>query len=313
MSTPLYSRPMNAIPRVEADAAPADWVAHAAERMEGAGLVFGHGTGCASDEACWMLSHVLSIAPDFGDRDLPETLNADAAAALNQLLEQRISTRKPLAYLLGTAWFAGLCFAVDESTLVPRSPLAEIAVDGMSPWLDFDGDLKVLEIGTGSGCLAAAMAHYWPRLDIDATDIDEHALERAQANLAQLKLTDRVCLIQSDVYDELGDRRYDLIVSNPPYVPTASMRTLPKEYRHEPALALAAGDDGLDIFRRLLANAPTHLHEQGWLLVELGEAAPAAEALLHGIDHVWLDFERGGDGVVLLDRAACLHAARNLQ
>ncbi|MDT8439025.1 MAG: 50S ribosomal protein L3 N(5)-glutamine methyltransferase [Wenzhouxiangellaceae bacterium] len=288
-----------------ARAAPAAWVRDAARRMDAAGLVFGHGTACAHDEACWMLSQVLSLPPDFDDSQLPARLSVEQLRALETLLGERIETRRPLAYLIGEAWFAGLRFAVDESTLVPRSPLAEVARDGLAPWLDFERPLSVLEIGTGSGCIAAALAHYWPKLSIEATDISRSALDLAAGNLDALGLAGRVRLVESDVFDALTGRRFDLIISNPPYVPDASMQVLPAEYRHEPATALAAGEDGLAIFRRLLAGAPEHLKADGWLLVELGEAAPAAEALLGEVEHLWLEFEHGGDGVVLLDRAAC--------
>jgi ribosomal protein L3 glutamine methyltransferase len=282
------------------------WALAAADAMEQAGLCFGHGTSTAIDEAAWMVSHVLGLAPDFDDAEFERPLSAEHRARLDALLQDRITTRKPLAYLIGEAWFAGLAFHVDESTLVPRSPLAEIAVGGLLPWLDFQRPLLVLDVGTGSGCIAIALAHHWPALAVDAADVSPAALALARRNVQRHGVAERVRLIESDVYDGLADVRYDLILSNPPYVPRASMDSLPEEYRHEPALGLEAGDDGLDIFRRLLAGAPEHLTPTGLLLVELGEAAEAADALLEGIDAVWLDFEHGGEGVVLLDRAACL-------
>jgi len=282
------------------------WAIAAAEAMAQAGLFFGHGTATAIDEAAWMVSHVLVLAPDFDDGEFARPLSVEHRARLDALLQDRIATRKPLAYLVGEAWFAGLPFHVDESALVPRSPLAEIARDGLLPWLDFQRDLRVLDVGTGSGCIAIALARYWPALAVDAADISSAALMLAQRNVQRHGVVERVRLVESDVYDGLGDARYDLILSNPPYVPQASMESLPEEYRHEPALGLEAGADGLDIFRRLLAGAPDHLAPDGLLVVELGEAAAAADALLEGIDAVWLDFEHGGEGVVLLDRAACL-------
>jgi len=283
-----------------------DWVRHAAHRMEAAGLHFGHGTARAVDEAAWMASHTLGLAPDFDACAFEEPLAGPRIDALQALLERRVTTRKPLAYLVGEAWFAGLRFALDEQVLVPRSPLAEIVVDGLMPWLDFSRNLRVLEVGTGSGCIAIALAHYWPALEVDAGDISEPALEFARANAAEHRVAERVRFCHSDVYAALDDQRYDLIISNPPYVPAASMAQLPPEYRHEPALALAAGDDGLEIFRRLLAGAPDHLTPGGFVLVEVGEAKPQAEALLGDSDALWLEFEHGGDGVVLLDRAAVI-------
>jgi len=287
------------------------WAGGAAEAMQRAGLFFGHGTATAFDEACWMLSHVLELPPDFDDATLTEALQPAQVERLDALLGRRIDTRKPLAYLIGEAWFAGLRFRVDESTLVPRSPLAELIVGGLLPWQDLTRPLRVLDVGTGSGCIAAALAWYWPALQVDAVDVSPAALAMARDNVTRLGLAERVRLIEADVYDGLsgpgGERaRYDLIVSNPPYVPAASMAALPDEYRHEPALALGAGGDGLDIVRRLLAGAPEHLNGSGFLLLEVGEAQPATEVLLGDAPSIWLEFEHGGEGVVLLDRAACL-------
>ena len=288
-----------------------DWAEQAAGRMAHAELFFGHGTATAFDEACWMISHTLDLAPDFGDDMMRVTLKAEEVESLDRLLRQRITTRKPLAYLIGEAWFAGLRFTLDENTLVPRSPLAELIVQGLSPWLDLNRPLRVLDVGTGSGCIAAAFAWHWPALRVDATDISAAALLRAADNLHRLGLAERVRLIESDVYSALEDgldqpTRYDLVVSNPPYVPNSSMDNLPAEYLHEPDLALRAGDDGLDIVRRLLIGAPEHLTPGGFLLLEVGEAQPQTQALLGGVASIWLEFERGGEGVVLLDRAACL-------
>jgi len=304
-------RPMNREAENTREETVLDWVDQAAERMQRAGLFFGHGTATAFDEACWMISHSLHLAPDFDDDMMRVQLKALEFEALERLLQQRIETRKPLAYLIGEAWFAGLRFQVDENTLVPRSPLAELIVQGLSPWLALDRVLRVLDVGTGSGCIAAAFAKHWPTLQVDATDISAAALERAADNLRQLGLTERVRLIESDVYSALEDDtdqsgRYDLIVSNPPYVPNASMDELPAEYLHEPDMALRAGDDGLDIVRRLLKGAPEHLTPNGFLLLEVGEAAPQTQALLGDVASIWLEFEHGGEGVVLLDRAACL-------
>lgn len=282
------------------------WVDRAARRMDQAGLHFGHGTAEARDEACWMAASVLDLAPDFGPSALDDTLNAEALKRLDDLLDRRIETRKPLAYLLGEAWFAGLKFRVDEHTLIPRSPLAELILGGIQPWLELGRALKVLDIGTGSGCIAAALAWHWPALEVDAVDVSPKALAVARDNMARLGLGDRVRLIESDLFRALANRQYDLIIANPPYVPDSSMRGLPEEYRHEPALALAGGEDGLDIVRRLLADAAAHLTPDGILLLEVGEARPQTERLLDEIPALWLEFEHGGEGVALLDRPACL-------
>jgi ribosomal protein L3 glutamine methyltransferase len=215
-----------------------------------------------------------------------------------------------LAYLVGEAWFAGLPFACDARALVPRSPLAEIIVGGLAPWLDLDRPVRVLDVGTGSGCIACALAYHWPKLTVDAVDISAEAAALARVNVERLGLGERVRVMRSDVFDDLpaepGDAGgYDLIVSNPPYVPDASMQALPAEYRHEPELGLSAGADGLDIVRRLLEGAADRLAPDGWLLIEVGEAQPQTEALLGPVDAIWLEFEHGGEGVVLLDRNAC--------
>lgn len=282
-----------------------EWVDAAAARMAEADLFFGHGTAEARDEACWIASGALGMAPDFPARRFADALSSEQRRRLDRVLDQRIATRKPLAYLLGEAWFAGLCFRCDQRSLVPRSPLAEPIVDGLSPWLALDRSLAVLDVGTGSGCIACALAHHWPSLRVDAADVSADAVALARDNVARLGLDDRVRVFRSDVYDALPEARYDLIVSNPPYVPDASMAALPAEYRHEPALGLRAGRDGLDVVRRLLAGAPDRLAPGGYLLMEVGEAQPQTEALLGTVDATWLEFARGGDGVVLLDRDAC--------
>ena len=270
-----------------------------------AGLHFGHGTATARDEACWMASHVLEMPPDFEAAAFDRRVGDESRSALDALLERRIRSRRPLAYLIGEAWFAGLAFEVDEHTLIPRSPLAELVIDGLTPWQDFRQPLRVLDVGTGCGCIAVALASHWPALRVDAVDISEPALIRARANADRHAVARRVNFKRSDVFSALDGRRYDLIISNPPYVPNDSMTKLPEEYLHEPDAALRAGDDGLDIVRRLLAGAFDHLRPGGQLLIEVGEAQPQTERLLNGVESLWLEFRHGGEGVVLLDRDAC--------
>ena len=278
----------------------------AAERMESAGLHFGHGTANAVDEACWMASSVFGLPPDFDDSALSRVATAEERQRFEALLDDRIHTRQPLAYLLGQAWFAGLAFTVNENVLVPRSPLAELIMEGFAPWVDPGRLARVVDVGTGSGCLAIATAVYWPEVTVDAVDISPEALLLAQRNAEYHGVADRVEVIQSDLLDALEGRRYDVILANPPYVPTASMAELPAEYRWEPALGLEAGKDGLDLVRRLLDTAADHLEKDGVLIVEVGEAAEALEQLLisRGIEFTWLEFEHGGDGVALIDRSA---------
>ncbi|WP_376697575.1 50S ribosomal protein L3 N(5)-glutamine methyltransferase [Wenzhouxiangella sp. EGI_FJ10305] len=279
-------------------------IRQAAADMESAGIFFGHGTDNAIDEACWAASAVFGLAPDFGDEALAREVSEEDRERFEALVAKRIETRKPLAYLIGEAWFAGLVFEVNEHVLVPRSPLAELIMEGFAPWIDPDRLGRVVDVGTGSGCLAIATAVYWPEVKVDAIDISPEALALARRNTDRHGVSDRVEVIESDLLDALSGRRYDVILANPPYVPTASMAELPEEYRWEPALGLEAGEDGLDLVRRLLDTAAEHLEENGLLIMEVGEAAEALETLLlqRGIEFTWLEFEHGGDGVALIER-----------
>ena len=282
-----------------------------AGQLEKADVFFGHGTDNALDEACWLVTAALGRDPGIHDRDLGLGLEAGQVEAVEALLARRIETRRPLAYLIGHAWLAGLKFEVNEHVLVPRSPLAELIVDGFSPWLQSDALQRAVDVGTGSGCLAIALAHYWPGVRVDALDISEPALKLARRNAHAHGLQDRVECLHSDLLDAVTNRTYDLILANPPYVPRASMDNLPAEFGHEPSLGLEAGADGLDLVRRLLMQVPEVLSDHGVLICEVGEAAEAMEALLgEQVELVWLEFARGGDGVFLLDAPACRKAAQ---
>jgi ribosomal protein L3 glutamine methyltransferase len=219
------------------------------------------------------------------------------------LLEERIARRVPAAYLMGRMWFAGLEFEVDERVIVPRSPFAELIAARFEPWVEPQSVRRILDIGTGSGCMAIACAQAFPRARVDAVDLSADALEVARRNVARHGVGDRVRLLEGDCFGPVGAARYELIVSNPPYVSDAEMDALPREYRHEPDCALRAGADGLDVVRRILAGAPAHLAPQGVLVVEVGDSEERLVAAYPRLPFVWLEFEHGGGGVCLLRRA----------
>ncbi len=278
-----------------------DW---AERRLAMAPLAFGHGTDNPRDEAAWLVLAGGGYAPDDPDIDPATMVDADAIDAIDVLLRRRIDERRPTAYLTGRAWFAGLPFRVNEHVLVPRSPLAEPIAARFAPWIGERPLQRILEIGTGCGCIAAACARAFPEARVDATDIDDEALALAATNLADLGLDDRVTLHRADLFDGLPRARYDLIVSNPPYVDRAAMEALPVEYRHEPAAALGAGDDGLDVIRPMLMNAGDWLAEDGLLVVETGRAGAALAERWPGLPLTWLEFDHGGEGVFAIEANA---------
>jgi ribosomal protein L3 glutamine methyltransferase len=270
------------------------FVAALAEFFDAHGLAFGHGTDNASDEGYWLLRHLQ----EWRDVDWQAPPPPDLVPQAVELAVRRVVERKPLAYLLKEAWFAGLKLVVDERTLVPRSPLAEVIERAFAPWCTLRPGDRVLDIGTGSGCIAVAVAHYCPDVQVDATDVSAAALEVAAANVARHGAAERVRLVHADLFPP-GEQRYRIIVSNPPYVSAAEVAALPAEYRHEPEIGLVSGPEGFDAAERILRGAPSRLTPDGLLLMEVGAGAAAFAAAHPRLPLIWLEFERGGDGVLL--------------
>jgi ribosomal protein L3 glutamine methyltransferase len=280
-----------------------DWLRWAVSRFHEAELFFGHGTDNAYDEAAYLVLHALHLPPDRLEPFLDARLTRLERETVHRLLDQRIARRLPAAYLTHEAWLGDYRFYVDERVIVPRSYFAELLAEGLAPWLtDADGVRAALDLCTGSGCLAILMAEAFPAAAIDAIDISAEALTVAERNVADYGLEERIRLIQSDLLAAAPAVQYDVIVCNPPYVTTAAMAALPAEYRHEPGLALGAGDDGLDIVRRLLPTASAHLTEHGLLLVEVGHNADLVEEAFPDVPFTWVDAPSGESKVFLLTR-----------
>jgi ribosomal protein L3 glutamine methyltransferase len=279
-----------------------DLIASATRRMKRARVYFGHGTDNARDEAIALVLHVMKLPFDAKVQVLARRVTAAQRERFEALLKRRIADRVPLPYLTNEAWFAGLPFYVDERVLIPRSAIAELIERRFAPWISPARVKNVLDMGTGSGCIALACAKYFPRARVDAVDVDAPALEVAGINRRKLRLTRRVELIESDHFTALSGRSYDIIVSNPPYVGEREMRGLPREYGHEPRRALASGRDGLDSVATILHQAQKFLRPQGLLVVEVGNTERILGRAFPKLPFTWLEFERGGGGVFLLTR-----------
>jgi ribosomal protein L3 glutamine methyltransferase len=275
----------------------------AVTRMGQAQVFFGHGQADAVDESAQLLGAALKLPHERLDLFLDARLNASEIATLLQLIDRRVVDRVPVAYLLGEAWLQGYRFRSDTRAIIPRSFIAELLKDGLLPWIDDANRVtSVLDLCAGSGCLAIIAADAFPQAQVDAVDLSTDALALAAENVADHELTERVHLHEGDLFAPVKGRQYDLILSNPPYVPEEAMRRLPAEYLHEPRMALAAGGDGMDVVRRLLQQARTHLTPGGLLLVEIGGERHTVEAQFGDLPFTWLSTSGGDDMVFLLRR-----------
>lgn len=284
-----------------------------ARRLARAHLHYGHGTAQARDDAAALVLHVLGLPPVPTAAALRRRVPVAARAAVEALVQRRIRERVPVVYLTRRCWFAGLPMYVDERVLIPRSPIAELIEQRFAPWVRPGPVRRILDVGTGSGCIAIACARAFPRARVDATDVSAAALAVARINIARHRLQRRVRARRSDLFTGIGAARYDIIVSNPPYVREAQLRGLPAEYRHEPRLALAAGRDGLDAVRGILRDAAAHLTEDGILIVEVGDSEKALRRAFPTVPFLWLAFRRGGGGVFLLSREQLLACGSQLR
>ncbi len=271
-------------------------------QLRDAKVVFGHGTDNALDESAWLIGASIGIVPADIDAQLHRMLTEPEQTSARKIVEERITTRKPAAYLLREAWFAGLRFYVDPRVIVPRSLIGEFVLEEFQPWIETSRLRRALDLCTGSGCIAVAIARTFPETRVHAVDISADALDVARINIAAYGLEQHVRLIRSDLFSAIAGERYDLIVSNPPYVGGDELAGLPAEYRHEPELALASGVEGLDAVTRILSQAPDHLVTGGVLIVEVGNSRDALEARFPKTPFTWLTTRSGDESVFLLDK-----------
>ena len=280
-----------------------DWLRFAVSRFNQAELFFGHGSSNAYDEAAYLILHTLHLPPDRLDPFLDARLTDMERAEVLNIIQQRVEQRVPAAYLTHEAFLGDFSFYVDERVIIPRSFIAELLLEQLAPWIAEPEEIgSVLDLCTGSGCLAILAAHAFPYASVDAVDLSPDALSVAERNVADYDLQDRVHLIESDLFAKLNGRQYDLIISNPPYVDAASVAALPQEYLHEPKLALGSGHDGLDATHIILKHAAQHLTENGVLIVEIGHNREVLEAAYPALPFTWLDVSAGDQFVFMLHR-----------
>jgi ribosomal protein L3 glutamine methyltransferase len=278
-----------------------DVLRYAVSRFNQARLAFGHGSSNAYDEAAYLVLHTLHLPIDLLEPFLDARLTSEEIDSVLKVVERRAADRVPAAYITQEAWMHGYRFHVDERVIVPRSFIGELLQDGLQPYVEDPEQVSaVLELCTGSGCLAILAAHAFPNADVDAIDLSSAALEVAAQNVHEYGLEERIALFEGDLYAPLPERRYDVIITNPPYVNAESMKSLPAEYKHEPEMALAGGADGMDIVRRIIADARNWLTDDGVLVVEIGNERAHVEAAFGGLDLVWMSTSAGDDNVFLI-------------
>ncbi|MDP3841583.1 MAG: 50S ribosomal protein L3 N(5)-glutamine methyltransferase [Oxalobacteraceae bacterium] len=278
-----------------------DLFRYAVSRFNTEQLFFGHGSSNALDEAAYLILHTLKLPLETLDPFLDARLLPEEVAALLQVIERRATDRVPAAYITNEAWLGSYRFYVDERVIVPRSFIAELIPTFFSPWVrDPEAVAEILELCTGSGCLPIMLADAFPNAHVDTADISQDALDVAFRNVADYDLEERITLIESDLYTNVPDKKYDLIVANPPYVNSASMGQLPQEYLHEPQIALAGGGDGMDLVRKIVAGAAERLTDSGVLIVEIGNERGFAEAAFPELELTWVTTSAGDDMVFLI-------------
>ena len=280
-----------------------DLIRYGVSRFNAARIALGHGSDNAWDEAVYLVLHGLHLPPDTLDPFLDARVTANERTRVLELIDRRVTERLPAAYLTHEAWLRGHRFYVDQRVIVPRSPIAEVLDQGLSPWVRNPFEVtRALDMCTGSGCLAILTALAFPNAEVDAVDVSTDALEVVRRNVDEYGLQDRLALHHSNLFDALPAAAYDVIVCNPPYVNSQSMNELPDEYRHEPSLALAGGTDGMDLVRRILQAAPQYLSPEGVLVLEIGHERDHFEAAFPELEPIWLDTEEASDQILLLTR-----------